>query len=328
MFGRTSLADCLPRINNYTEALRRYESTVPIRRGADAGLVPLGDNRRHKRSQMLKVETKEGNAIVCRYWRHNVITFYENGQMHFDIGSWHSPTTMMFLQDVLGRRTFTRHKGKIYYVYGGDDANNFYYLDPVHGLRVNPDGSPHEPLPEVAHELDRAKWNGMRKRLKPFVDYTLDMLKIAEPRSGAELVQDFRKLHEQYGTEYWQGLVPNLTKNQAGIPYLSITPREIMYNRGRITETRTEFVRRVETACERMDLDAMYPLMFTLQACASEQRWTGNGYVSECKPERVKKYFYELLKFHFCNEIFEEKEQPLGTLVTDTNARYFVKPRT
>ena len=322
MWGRTSLADDLPRLNSYAEALKRYENTIPLRRGEDAGLVPLGDNRRYKRSQMLKAETKRGNAIICRYWSHDVITFYEDGRVHFDIGQWHSPTTMMFLCDVFGSK-FRRHKGKIYYIYD----YHYYYINPVEGLWLTPNGAPHEPLPEYAYDLDRAKWDAIRKRVKPFTDYAMDMVKFMEPRSGNELVEDFKALLQQYGEEYWKGLVPKLGQANARLPYLSITPREIRYNRGNIEDTRAEFMRRVMTACDANDLDAMYPLMFVLQACASEQRWTPNGYVSECNPERMKKYFYELMKFEYCKEIFIETVQQMGELVTDRNARYFTKPR-
>jgi hypothetical protein len=321
MFGRNSLPDNLPRLTNYTAALRCYNSTVPLCKGPDAGLVPLGSNRRYKRSQMLKVETKRGNAIICRYWRRNCIIFYEDGMTHIDIGSWHTPTTLMFLNDVYGG--FTRYRGKIYY--GKDEQ--FFHLNHAEGLWINPDGSPHEPPPEYAYDLDRTKWNEIRKRLKPFVDYAQDMVKVMEPKAGSDLVDEFRRLLAQYGHEYWSGLTTNIGQPNARMPHLTISPKEIRYDRGKITETRREFVRRVETACNTKDLDAMYPLMFVLQACASEQRWTSNGYVSECNPERVKKYFYELLKFEYCHRIFNETPQPMGELVADSNAKYFTTPR-
>ena len=322
MFGRSNLADNLPRLRNYAQALARYNNTIPLRTGHDAGLVPLGDNRRYKRSQMLKVETKNGNAIICRYWRHDCITFYENGRVHFNIGSWHTPTTLMFLNDVYGG--FARNKGKIYHIHD----YHYYYLNPVEGLWINPDGSPHEPLPEYARVLNRGRWKALTAKVKPFVDYAQDMVKVMEPRAGTDMVDDFKKLIEQYGFEYWSGLINNLDQRHVRIPYLTITPREIRYNKGKITETRKEFMRRVLQACEDNDFDAMYPLMYTLQACASEQRWTGNGYVTECNPERVKKYLYELMKFEFRNIIFEELPQPIGATVADSNAKYFTTPTT
>ena len=322
MWGRTNLPDHLPRLRSYKDALDRYENTIPLRTGDDAGLVPLGSNRRYKRSQMLKVETKRGNAILCRYWRTDVIKFYEDGMVHLDLGNWHSPTTLMFLQDVFGMK-FRRHRGKIYYTHD----YHYYYINPVEGLWLTPSGAPHEPLPEFAHELDRAKWNAIKKRVKPFTDYAMDMVKVMEPRSGNELVSDFARLVEQYGEKYWEGLIRRTHTNTPLIPHITITPREIKYNRGNVVETRQEFMRRVETACDTNDLHAMYPLMFVLQACASEQRWMGNGYVTECSPARVKKYFYELMKFYYCNQIFDEKEQRIGELVSDSNAKYFTKPR-
>jgi hypothetical protein len=319
MFGRLSLPDNLPRLNSYQAALSRYDNTVPLRTGKDAGLVPLGDNRRYKRSQMLKVESNFGKAIICRYWVHNVITFYADGRVHIDTGHWHTPTTLMFLNDVYG--AFTRYKGKIYYQHN----EGHYYINPVEGLWLNPDGSPKDPLPEYAHELNRAKWKAIIKRFEPFTTYAQDMMRVSEPKSALELVNEFNKLVESYGAEYWRGLTSVVGKHMR-IPYITISPKEIKYNRGKIVETRREFVRRIATACERASLDEMYPLMYTLQTCASESVWTGNNYTSECSPERIKKYFYELLKFEYCNEVFDEREQPIGNFVADSNAKYFTTP--
>lgn len=322
MFGRLSLPDNLPRLNSYQAALSRYDNTVPLRTGNDAGLVPLGDNRRYKRSQMLRVESNFGKAIVCRYWSHNLITFYEDGRIHFDTGHWHTPTTLMFLNDVFGfGKGFTRYKGKIYYMHN----EGHYYINPVEGLWLNPDHSPKDPLPEYAHELDRAKWNAIKKQFQPFVDYAMDMMLVSEPKSALETVNEFNKLVESYGAEYWQGLTTVVGKHMK-IPYITITPREIKYNRGKITETRREFIRRVAIACEKASLDEMYPLMFALQICASESVWTGNNYISECSPERIKRYFYELLKFEFCKQVFNERAQPIGNLVADSNTKYFTTP--
>lgn len=322
MYGRNSLPDCLPRLRTYAQALARYNETVPLRTGHDAGLVPLGDARRYKRSQMLKVDTLQGKVIKCRYWQHDCITFYEDGRVHFDIGHWHSPTTLMFLNDVFGG--FARHTGKIYYKYG----DNFYYLNPTHGLWLSDDGSPHEPEPESAYSLDRKRWKALTAKVKPFMDYAQNMIKVMEPRASNEVLEEFKRLVAHYGHGYWESLVPRLGQANARIPYLTIAVKEIRYNRGEITKTRAAFMERVMQACETKNLDAMYPLMFTLQACASEQRWAGNNYVTECSPERLKKYMYELMKFEYCNDIFQETVQPIGKRVVDSNAKYFTKSRT
>lgn len=321
MFGRSSLPDNLPSLHSYSDALSWYNSTIPLRTGPDAGLMPLGSNRRYKRSQMLKAETKRGNAILCRFWKHDVIQFYEDGMVLFDIGHWHSPTTLMFLNDVYGG--FTRYQGKIYLTH----KDEFFYLNPIDGLWVNPNGSPHEPTPESTFVLTRTALNARKKKYKAFLDYAQDMVKVMEPKAGNELVEEFNRLLRHYGMEYWSGLTSNLGKSNARIPYLTIDSREIRYNRNKIVETRREFFRRVETACTNNDFDAMYPLMFVLQACASEQRWTGNGYVSECNPERLRKYFVELMKYEFCDEMFTSMIQPIGEKVSDRNSKYFIKPR-
>lgn len=321
MFGRNSLPDNLPRLRNYAEALARYESTVPLRTGNDKGLVPLGDNRRYKRSQMVKGETRHGIAYInCQYWQKDVIRFYQDGKVEFDVGHWHTPTTLMFLNDVFGRR-FTRKKGKIYYI----KHELFYYLDPVNGLQLNEAGEPIDPVPEIAKTLNRAKWKELTNKVKAFSTYAQDMMKIIEPKPAGEVVDEFNALLRNYGEEYWRPLCSEIGKPNAKVPYLTIMPREIKYNRGKITQVRKAFIERVIEASQTGDPDKMYPLMFVLQTSASVQKWTGNGYCTECSPALIKKHLMELLKFEFCEELFDDVAQPLGGTVADSNARYFTK---
>jgi hypothetical protein len=57
-----------------------------------------------------------------------------------------------------------------------------------------------------------------------------------------------------------------------------------------MTTAGQKFLDRMLEASRTNDPEKMYPLFFVLQASASEQRWTGNGYVSECNPDRLKKF--------------------------------------
>jgi hypothetical protein len=327
-WGRTSLPDNLPELENYADALYRYSKTEPLRAGKDKGLVPLGWNRRYKRSQILKVETLQGNAIFCRFHRADVVKFYENGMVEFGVGGWDSPTTLMFLQGVFGMAKFARYKGKIYYK---QLSTGKFFLIGKNGLRIDDTGTPIDPIPEVAKVLNRARWKDLLKKIKPFSVYASDMSKLLEPKSGHEMSGEFDALVRTYGEEYWRGLLPKVQPKSAsrlGIPYLPISAREIRYNRNNIAQSRTEFINRVLEASQTNDAEKMYPLLFTIQASASEQRWTGNGYVSECSPDRVRKYLMELLKLEFCEGLFDDVVQPLGEFVADSNAKYFVNRKT
>ncbi len=327
-WGRTSLPDNLPELENYADALYRYSKTEPLRAGKDKGLVPLGWNRRYKRSQILKVETLQGNAIFCRFHRTDVVKFYENGMVEFGVGGWDSPTTLMFLQGVFGMAKFARYKGKIYYK---QLSTGKFFLIGKNGLRIDETGTPIDPTPEVAKVLNRARWKDLLQKLKPFSVYASDMSKLLEPKSGHEMSGEFDALVRTYGEEYWRGLLPKVQPKSAsrlGIPYLPISAREIRYNRNNIAQSRTEFINRVLEASQTNDAEKMYPLLFTIQASASEQRWTGNGYVSECGPDRVRKYLMELLKLEFCEGLFDDVVQPLGEFVADSNAKYFVNRKT
>ena len=327
-WGRTSLPDNLPELEDYADALYRYSKTEPLRAGKDKGLVPLGWNRRYKRSQILKVETLQGNAIFCRFHRTDVVKFYENGMVEFGVGGWDSPSTIMFLQGVFGMAKFARYKGKIYYK---QLSTGKFFLIGKNGLRIDETGTPIDPTPEVAKVLNRARWKDLLQKVKPFSVYASDMSKLLEPKSGHELSGEFDALVRTYGEEYWRGLLPKVQLKSAsrlGVPYLPISAREIRYNRNNLEQSRAEFINRVLEASQTNDAEKMYPLLFTLQASASEQRWTGNGYVSECNPARVRKYLMELLKLEFCEGLFDDVVQPLGEFVADSNAKYFVNRKT
>ena len=328
MWGRTSLPDNLPRLNSFEQAVRHYESVVPLRSGYDQGLVPLGANRRYKRSQMIRGETRHGvEYIICRYWQRDAITFFADGRVKFDIGNWHTPTTKMFLADVFGGYSFRSHKGKIYYA--DRRAIKYYYLHPVDGLTLDKNGDAIDPMPEIRKVMNRKVWNSLRARFKPFVNYAQDMVRMADERPTGRILEEFNSLVDTYGLEYWRSLCTHL-HNQPDtlrIPYLPISARELKYHRGHPAERRAEYLRRVEQAIKTNDLDQMYPMMFVLQACASNSKWTANGYTDVCTPQDIRKYFYELLKFEFCSQIFSDEVQPIGELVSDPNAKYFVQYR-
>jgi hypothetical protein len=248
--------------------------------------------------------------------------------VEFGVGGWDSPTTLMFLQGVFGMAKFARYKGKIYYK---QLSTGKFFLIGKNGLRIDETGTPIDPTPEVAKVLNRARWKDLLQKLKPFSVYASDMSKLLEPKSGHEMSGEFDALVRTYGEEYWRGLLPKVQPKSAsrlGIPYLPISAREIRYNRNNIAQSRTEFINRVLEASQTNDAEKMYPLLFTIQASASEQRWTGNGYVSECNPARVRKYLMELLKLEFCEGLFDDVVQPLGEFVADSNAKYFVNRKT
>lgn len=323
MFGRTSLPDNLPKLWSYAQAKQRFETTVPIRSGRNKGIVPLGDNRRYLRSEIQKATTLEGEVIVCKYWDKDVFKFYPDGRIHMDIGNWHTPTTLMFMNDLFaGTDTgFTRYKGKIYY----RDKDMHYYLNPVHGVWLNPEGSPHEPVPEYSKLLNKDKWKEVVKRFEPFLTYTQDMVKMSEPKGATDINNEYLTLLESYGDRIKEWGITNMPRSS--IPYLTTSVKEIKYNRGKIMDVRKRFFELVTEACDKNDLELMYVLMFVLQYSASESSWQQNGYVYECNPARVRKHFYDLIKFEFCQEVFNSIQQPIGSLVADSNAKYFATPR-
>lgn len=329
-WGRNYLPDILPRLRSYSDALYRHAHTTPLCSGEDAGLIPLGSNRRYKRSQILKVETTQGIAIFCRFWNTDVVKFYEDGSINFHVGGWNSPSTLMFLQGVCGNK-FTRYKGKIYYK---QPNTGKFFLIGLNGLRIDNCGVPINPSPETSRLLNRNKWKGLLEKVKAFSDYSQNMTKFLEPRPVSEVSAEFDYLLRTYGEEYWNGLRSEggVITTKTKIPYLSVSVSELRYSALRShgkehhpKSIRAEFISRVLEASQEGDPNKMYPLMFVLQISASDQRWSSNnGYMYECNPAQIKRHLMELLKFEFCETLFDSVVQPCGELVAGSNSKYFI----
>ena len=50
-------------------------------------------------------------------------------------------------------------------------------------------------------------------------------------------------------------------------------------------------------------------------------RITGN-YRYVCTPSTFNKFFYELLRYEFSNDLFDVQEMPKGKVVVDANEKY------
>ena len=102
MFG--NITD-LPQLHTYRAALMHYNSITPIR-GSD-NLRPLcntTNGRRKKHMQILKVThpSKQGalDAVACRLYDTDVVTFLSNGETIINLGGWSTNTTHSFIDGI------------------------------------------------------------------------------------------------------------------------------------------------------------------------------------------------------------------------------------
>lgn len=99
MFGNVT---DLPQLHTYRAALMHYNSITPIR-GSD-NLRPIcntANGRRKKHMQIVRVSypSKQGalDAVACRLYDTDVVTFLSNGEIIINIEGWSTNTTHSFI---------------------------------------------------------------------------------------------------------------------------------------------------------------------------------------------------------------------------------------
>ena len=299
MFGNVT---DLPTLLSYAEALSHYEAITPIR--GSKNLRPICDThcgRRKKHMQIIKTThpkalgaaaIPEGaiDAVACRLYNTDVITFVSNGDIIIDNGGYASSTTRSFITGILG---YTYHAPAIHaFSKGGstvievhppkgkrrvkmqDEPIVIRRVDNIHGVAFDfTTGIP----TQKGYYLKRAPMGMRRKEVEQFTKFALACAKMVNP-------EDYRRP--------WSGREP-----EAGQVYAAMADKE-----------------RWNDALE-----------FLLPKCVD----TGNSWVTgkyqyhrDIKPKEVKHLIDEVLKYVFCDDLFEERvtNNPLS----NDNGKYMV----
>ena len=167
----------LPRIPNYDTALRHWEGVVPIR-GRAIDTRPLGDRRK---TNMLIERTTVDNvdAVACRLYNTNVVTFVADGRIVID-NSWASQSTNQFATQILGGTAYMHVRDGETWVH---TQSGVWLVGTELVLRRNPNNrgvSPVSPHTYYVHVLDRKKFNQVKAAYVPFIKHLRNVAKMAE----------------------------------------------------------------------------------------------------------------------------------------------------
>lgn len=92
---------------SYEKALKWFNDTPPIRgKGRNAGVKPLG----HRDRPHFQIHKREGEAIACRLYDTDVVTFYPDGRIIIKTLGYITQTTTNFIGDVLGIPAYVQDK--------------------------------------------------------------------------------------------------------------------------------------------------------------------------------------------------------------------------
>ena len=165
----------VPRINNYAEAVRKFNNTKPIK-GREPTLVPLGERRDCDTYSIRKNIWNENMELVL--YQTPVIKFTPDDEVLINFGRWSSASTCQFIGRVLSIGA-NRVRGEVvlHFVNGTKalvkDEATLTLVRNSHGH-----WAPKDAQVLTDYRVSRKGANAVRKRVSKFRDYLSGMLKL------------------------------------------------------------------------------------------------------------------------------------------------------
>ena len=312
--SRNNSAHIVP-IANYAQAKERYEKTTPIR-GSD-NIRPLGKNRRykwvqivHKKASMESPDDPLGQFVdvyACHMYGYDLITFYPNGDVVFDCRRYRGVSVInMVTYALFGVVKIGSMRGKWYLT---NKKNQSFVLSDTEKTvfrSVDGDFMPKDVTPETVYRLNRKEMNTLRKRYKKFIDYACTALSMdsridsgvadGEKREITKVKEYFKLQDDDLLPAYHWNRKPNDKSNRAMV------------------------IQALDKFNESGDLELAYNLMYLIAHNAGKYSYRDSSV--SCSPQAFKKYFEEILKYHFRDTLFKEEEVVIGTPFYDGNDKY------
>jgi len=174
------MADNIPRLTTYQEALIHFNAVKPFSKGASKGLKPLGLNRRYDRTQIRmgkRIEEqctdsgdyiREDQPIIIKHYQTDIAIYHSHGGFTFSMGGLDSISTVQVLQELLGVGKFARRNGKAYYF---DGIGHAYLIGMK--LYVSSDGtvSTEDMANESRQVIAKEAFKAIKDRFALFTDY-------------------------------------------------------------------------------------------------------------------------------------------------------------
>ena len=323
------MADNIPRLTTYQEALIHFNAVKPFSKGDAKGKKPLGLNRRYSRTQIRmgdRVEEqctdsgdyiREDQPIIIRQYETDIAIYHSHGGFTFSMGGLDSISTVQVLQELLGVDKFARRNGKAYYF---DGIGHAYLIGMK--LYVSSDGtvSTEDMANESRQVIAKEAFKAIKDRYAVFTDYAkmVTSLTLGGKGTGVDLCRG------EYKPDHYQ---PRSSR------YLLVSDTNALnWNRQIQANMRNEFFEQINNAMKIADetkrMEEMLPLVEFLSFCAStdyDSQGLPNGdrdYTWKMDNKRLIYFFYELIKFQFYKEVFTIEEVPIGTIQHDSNKKY------
>lgn len=296
---------CLERIHNYQQAKAFYESVVPYRSGSDKGKRPLG-RRRYNYCQIHQYD--ETNAIALRLYGSDVVTIFPNDEFQISLCKWDTVSTRQFISACTPFAVKYDRGTTFLQVEGG-----WYPFKNSEEPLIVRDYKVIDPTPQIVHKLNRAAMRDIHKRYGAFREYVANMGKLLVGIQETELTAAFGTAIER------RNMHLALPSPSSRYFYGVVKPVEHL----------KDFLHQVEVAQANDDLEKFYALFLRLGVSTLRYNSFVKTYVAGWSDDvaiggPMLKYFDEILKHIYKEDLFVVKEVPIGEVKANTNRKYFL----
>lgn len=180
----------LPTLHSYADALKTHNNIRPL----PNGMRPLSDNRR-KRDVTIR---EDRESVVVQYHSTDLITYFKGGRIVVNGGGWMSSiSTRNVVERVSGVR-LRCHYGNVWFhsqhgwLPWAKREYTFRRERGDYGYELHLAEPPQYP---VVERVDRVRYNAVKKRFKPFIDYMIAKIRLMQNEDGfasMELIYRFR----------------------------------------------------------------------------------------------------------------------------------------
>tara|TARA_A100001037_G_scaffold282177_1_gene286553 strand:+ start:154 stop:1032 length:879 start_codon:yes stop_codon:yes gene_type:complete len=263
----------MPQLRSYEQALKHYESIKPIRGSNNLRPICATTNGRRKKHMQI---IKRDDAIACRLYDTDVLTFYKDGVVEYYSGGYISNSTHAFASSIFNHVHFCTKQSVTEVTIG---YRKTYHVDPNQTFKMKREGDiwvAIDPPKNFEYYLKRKEYNAHRKPLKEFEAHCIRMAKLCDPKE---------KQSDRYSV--WEGL--------------SNSPNE----RGWFQRERYKELTNKDTE----SWGQLVPLILE-NARTRDVKWVEGEYVRNnyFDTQKIKEFINDMVKYAFADELFEQRE--------------------
>jgi len=263
----------MPVLRSYGQALKHYESIKPIRGSNNLRPICATTNGRRKKHMQI---IKRDDAIACRLYDTDVLTFHKNGVVEYYSGGYISNTTHAFASSIFNHVFFSTKKEVTEVTIG---YRKTYHIDSNETFKMKREGDTWvaiDPPKNFEYYLKRKEYNAHRKPLKEFEQHCIRMAKLCDAKE---------KQSDRYSV--WEGFINS--PNERG-----------WFQRERYKEL---------TNKDTESWGELVPLILE-NARTRDVKWVEGKYVikQHFDTQKIKEAINDMVKYAFADELFEQRE--------------------